>query len=211
MTVVLANGSFPRKDGPAWMALSSATRVVACDGAAKGYRRRFGRSPTVVVGDLDSLGAGIPHDCEVVRVVEQETNDLTKALLLCAARRWKNPIVVGAMGRRDDHALGNVFRALAAGVRVVTDYGMFYPVCGRVSFCVKKGTPVSVFATDPRTRMTSEGLAWPLDGVRFENLYCATLNQAVARRFVVSSDRPVYLYFQCSKPDLRWRGGILFC
>ena len=192
-TVILANGDFPRKGGEAWRLLAGAARVVACDGAARAYRRRFGRWPTVVIGDLDSLGRR-PADCRVVRVDDQETNDLTKALRYCAQEGWKDPVVLGAGGKREDHLIGNVFRALEAGVRTVTDHGIFHPVCGKATFRTAKGAAVSVFAPDPRTKMTSQGLEWPLEGVRFANLHCATLNRAAGRRVTVSSDRPVYVY-----------------
>lgn len=204
-TVVLAAGDFPRRGGAAWQLLAGAKRVVACDSAAAAYRRRFHRWPDVVVGDFDSLrcrdpGAGrrSPADAgrapDLVRFTDQETNDLEKALVYCAMRGWKDPVVVGAAGRREDHTLGNVFRALDYGVETVTDYGRFVPVAGRASLAVAKGAPVSIFATDPKTRMTSKGLEWPLDGVRFRNLYCATLNRTTAKRIVLTATRPVYVY-----------------
>jgi hypothetical protein len=44
--------------------------------------------------------------------------------------------------------------------------------------------------------MTSRGLEWPLDGVRFEDLYPATLNRAKAGRITVSANRPVLVYVE---------------
>ena len=195
-TVILAAGDFPRKGGEAWRLLASAKRVVACDSAADAYRRRFGRWPTVAVGDMDSARAAVATSsgCCVVRVDEQESNDLEKAVAYCRSRRWRSPVIVGACGKREDHAIGNVFRALAHGLEIVTDHGRFVPVCGKTTLRVRPGTAVSIFAPDPATRMTSRGLEWPLDGVRFENLYCATLNRAVAARFTLTSDRPVSVY-----------------
>ena len=195
-TVILAAGDFPRRGGAAWRLLESATRVVACDGAANAYRRRFGRWPTVAVGDMDSAKAAIAASsgCRVVRVDEQETNDLEKAIAYCRSRRWKSPVIVGACGKREDHAIGNVFRALAHGLEIVTDRGRFVPVCGKTTLRVRPGTAVSIFAPGPATRMSSRGLEWPLDGVRFDNLYCATLNRAVAARLTLTSDRPVSVY-----------------
>ena len=191
--VLLANGDFPKKGGAAWSLLADARRVVACDGAADAYRRRFRRPPTAVVGDLDSL-ARRPEGAEVVSVPEQETNDLAKAVAWCRARGWKRLVVVGATGKREDHMIGNVFRALDLGVEVVSDYGRFVPVAARASFRVAKGTPVSVFAPDPATRVASTGLEWPLDDVKFENLYCATLNRASAARVTIDATRPVLVY-----------------
>ncbi len=189
--VILAAGDFPRKGGAAWKLLAEAKRVVCCDGAADAYRRRFGKPPTAVVGDCDSVRGRFDN---LVKIAEQDTNDLAKAVRWCRARGWKNPVVLGATGKREDHALGNVFRALESGLEVVSDYGRFVPVEGRATFRVARGTAISVFATDPATRMTSRGLAWPLDGFRFENLYGATLNRASASRVVLTSTKCVYVY-----------------
>lgn len=195
-TVILAAGDFPKKDGAAWQLLADAKRVVACDGAANAYRRRFGKWPTVIVGDFDSLKR--PHSCtaELVCVPDQDTNDLEKAMALCAARGWRDPVIVGATGRREDHTIGNVFRALAGGCEIVSDTGRFVPVVGTRTMRMPKGTAVSVFAPDPKTKMTSRGLEWPLDAVVFDSLYCATLNRTNAARFTVTSDRPVMVYVE---------------
>ena len=194
-TVILAQGDFPRKGGAAARLLAAAKRVVACDGAATAYRRRFGRWPDVIVGDLDSLKGRRGAPC-VVRVDDQETNDLAKALDYCAAQGWRDVVIVGATGKREDHTLGNVFRALAYGCEIVTDHGRFVPLCGKATFMVPKGVAVSIFAPDPKTRMTSKGLEWPLDAVRFRNLYCATLNRATASRVMLTATKPVSVFIE---------------
>lgn len=205
-TVILANGEFPRRGGAAWEMLAGAERVVCCDGAAGAYRRRFGRWPTAVVGDFDSiaergtdaagrlLAAAERGGCEIVRFPAQDTNDLEKAIRFCAKRGWVTPVIVGATGKREDHAIGNVFRALDCGCEIVTDAGRFIPFNGRKAIKVRKGAAVSVFAPDPATRMTSQGLEWPLDGVRFANLYCATLNRATAARVLLTSTAKVSVF-----------------
>jgi len=195
-TVILAAGDFPKKGGEAWKLLVSAKRVVACDSAANAYRRRFRKWPTVIIGDLDSAVLPVPSRAavEVVRVADQDTNDLEKAISYCAKCGWRSPVIVGATGKREDHTLGNVFRALEHGLEIVTDCGRFLPLCGKRTFRLKKGTPVSIFAPDPKTRMTSKGLEWPLDKVVFKNLYCATLNRASAATVALMSTKPVYVY-----------------
>ena len=193
-TVILAAGDFPRSGGAAWRLLAGAKRVVCCDGAARAYRRRFKREPLAIVGDLDSLKGGRSGGARIVHVAEQETNDLAKAVRWCAAQGWKRPVIVGATGKREDHTLGNVFRALAFGLEIVTDHGRFVPFEGRLRLKVPAGAPVSVFAPDPTTRMTSKGLEWPLDGVRFDNLYCATLNRATATTVTLTSTRRVSVW-----------------
>ena len=198
-TVILAAGDFPRKGGAAWTLLAAATRVVCCDGAADAYRRRFRRWPDVIVGDLDSLlrlPSRVSRPPSLVRVSDQDTNDMEKAMAYCAKRGWRDPVIVGATGKREDHTIGNVFRALDYGCEIVTDLGRFVPVCGKAAFKVVKGAAVSIFAPDPKTRMTSKGLEWPLDNVTFKNLYCATLNRATGSRVTLTATRPVLIFIE---------------
>lgn len=191
--VILAAGAFPRKGGPARRVLESARAVVCCDGAADVYRRRMRREPDAVVGDCDSLRGRFAN---VERMPDQDTNDLDKAVRYCRGRGWKKPVVAGATGGREDHSIGNIFRALSHGLDTVTDTGRFTPVSGRRTLVAAKGAAVSVFAPDPRTRMSSQGLVWPLAGVKFDTLWRATLNRAARSRIILESDRPVYVYIE---------------
>ena len=189
----MAAGDFPKKGGAARKLLAAAMRVVACDSAADAYRRVFRKWPDVIIGDMDSFSS-TSCCCTLVVSPDQNTNDLEKAMAYCAARGWRNPVIVGATGKREDHTLGNVFRALAYGCTIVTDLGRFIPVRGKATLKVAKGAAVSIFAPDPKTRMTSKGLEWPLDDVRFKNLYCATLNRATAAKVALTATHPVTVY-----------------
>ena len=209
-TVILANGDFPKRGGAALKLLADAKRVVCCDGAADAYRRVFRKWPDVIIGDFDSfrakladgrwiVGSGRSTNYQLPTTIfspDQDTNDLEKAIRYCATRGWRAPVIVGATGKREDHTLGNVFRALDYGCAIVTDTGRFIPICGKATFRVAKGAAVSVFAPDPKTRMTSGGLAWPLDEVKFRNLYCATLNRATGARVTLTATRPVSVYIE---------------
>lgn len=192
LNVILAAGAFPKKGGEARRILDAAARVVCCDSAADAYRRNCGREPFAVVGDCDSVRGRFRN---VVRVDEQDTNDLAKAVRFCREKGIGDLVILGATGKRDDHSIGNIFRALDFGVDVVTDYGRFTALEGSMTYRVKPRAGVSVFAPDPGTRMTSKGLEWPLDGVKFENLYCATLNRAVGCEVTLSTTERVYIYF----------------
>lgn len=205
-TVILANGSFPKKGGEPWRILESAKRVIACDGAATTFQRRFHRAPDFIIGDLDSYKnrenppSVIHNSSFIVKIAEQSDNDLAKAIRFCREHHWNDLVIIGATGKREDHELGNIFRAMEEGIEVVTDCGRFIPFVNRKSnsitakLTLPKGTSVSVFATNPKTRMKSRGLEWPLDSVKFRNLYCATLNRASAKNVYISSDMPFFVY-----------------
>lgn len=202
--VILAAGDFPVKGGEPWRILASASRVVACDSAALEFRKAFHRWPDVVVGDMDSIGTS--PGTEVVLDSGQDDNDLEKAFRLCRERGWNVFAVLGATGKREDHTVGNIYRALDAQVRVVTETGEFLPVggeAGTLSFKTWKNAGVSVFAPDPRTRMTSRGLKWKLAGVEFRSVYCATLNRATSERVTVESDRPAFVYVERNREAKR--------
>lgn len=199
--VILAAGDFPSKGSEGERLLKAADVVVACDSAALDYKRRFRRWPTVTLGDLDSLVDVSPPN--LLHFPDQETNDLSKALSYVTSQTSRTSqtsqtfiTIVGATGKREDHTIGNVYRALEAGVRIVSDYGEFIPVKGTCRVRTWKNQGVSIFAPDPETKMTSKGLVWKLDGVKFLNPYCATLNRAAAETIVVTSDRPAYLYLE---------------
>ena len=197
-TIILAAGDFPPRGSEPERLLRAAARVVACDSAAVAYRRRFGRWSDVIVGDMDSFvfaHGGTEARRRVVRIVDDETNDLDKAIAYCRAQGWiEGLVIVGATGKRTDHAIGNVYRALAAEVPIVETEGAFLPVRGKLTFRTWKDAGVSVFAPDPQTRMTSRGLRWKLDGVKFTSPYRATLNRASSETVTVTSTHPAFVY-----------------
>ena len=117
--------------------------------------------------------------------------------------------ILGAAGRREDHALGNIFhlldfatdiphRADVTGVppvSMVTDFGTFEPVLPPGgTWTVTAGRSVSVFAPFPGTRMTSEGLEWPLEGVALDTLWRGTLNRTTGDTFTLRTTHPILLY-----------------
>ena len=190
-TVILAAGDFPSHP-LALEALDSARHLVCCDGAVRALARRGRPAPDVVVGDFDSLPASARRhfpDALFHHEAEQDTNDLAKAFRFCLARRWPDPVILGASGRREDHFLANFalladFSVDAPGIRMLTDHGLFLVLRYGARIRCGAGRAVSLFSLDPAQRLSSEGLRYPLDGVALDSLWRATLN--VADRDVVS-------------------------
>ena len=201
-TVILANGAFPRRKSLLAL-LHGASHIVCCDGAAAPLLRH-GITPDLVIGDLDSLLPGLRRKLgrRVVRVTEQETNDLSKAFRACMERSWRTFVILGAGGKREDHLLGNAslltqFAAAGADVRMETDYGTFLPVLKSVSFRRPAGTKVSIFSFHPEMPITASGLKYPLDKLRLPFWWCGTLNETDAPEFSLTFDgrAPMLLYF----------------
>ena len=200
---ILANGEPPRHAAPR-AAFAAADLLVACDGALAAARA-LGREPDYVVGDGDSIS---PADraalgARFVSVPEQDTNDLCKAFrFVISLPRPDNSlsvVLLGATGLREDHALANIFHLLdfteeVPDTAILTDTGTFTAVRGEQTFPCRPGDAVSVFAPLPGTRVTSRGLAWPLDGVDLSPLWRGTLNRTTSDSFTLRTSHPILLY-----------------
>jgi thiamine pyrophosphokinase len=149
--------------------LAAADLVVCTDGAAR-WLEEQGFSADFVVGDMDSLGeeavaaqpipAG-PHDV-------QENTDSEKAVRFALDRGADEITLLGAVGGRLDHTLGNVLLCAAyegrAQLRLVDELGTLEVVRGRRELQVEPGVRVSLVALSEGVRVVTEGLRWELAG-----------------------------------------------
>lgn len=193
--VIVADGEFPRTAAAVEL-LRTVPAVVCCDGAA-GKLLAHGVRPDAIVGDGDSLTQKIRelYASIIHQEKEQETNDLSKAFRYCLAQGWRDMLILGATGRREDHTLGNVSLLMDymehARVQMLTDYGLFTPVCGDAEFEAFPGQQVSVFNMGC-TSLRGEGLLYPLSV--FSSWWQGTLNEASGARFTVFTDGKILVY-----------------
>lgn len=199
--VILAAGDFPKQGSEGERLLKTADFVVACDSASETYREWAGHWPDVVIGDFDSSPTkGRRTLCRLVKNRDPNKNDLQKAFDWCfdnlGCPEKIEYIVLGATGKREDHTIGNVFRALENSVKIVTDEGVFYPFGPCKPLVVKtwKNLGASIFVLNSDAKMTSKGLRWKLDGVDIIRPYDATLNRTSRETVKVTSNRRAYLY-----------------
>lgn len=180
--LVVAHGEI-HDDHETLRLIEVAQHIVVCDGALGQYLELSSRRPDMVIGDGDSVD---PADLERIdapfmRVEEQETNDLTKAVTYALAQGWNEMAIVGATGRREDHTLGNIFLLpdyykSGARVRLYSPFGVMLPFSGAVTIETEVGRELSLFAVEPKP-MSAEGVAYPFEDRVFTALWQATLNQ----------------------------------
>jgi len=169
MGVTLIGGG-PVARGALEAALRLAPLIVAADGGAD-RALRLGHMPAAVVGDFDSITARARASIPPGRlhpVTEQDTTDFDKAL-----RAVEAPFVLGMgfSGARLDHGLAvlNTLarhparRCLILGAR---DVSFLAPQGQALRFDLPRGTRVSLFPL-AEVRGRSDGLRWPIDGIRF--------------------------------------------
>lgn len=200
-TAIIANGKFPDHPIPVGYLLN-AKRVICCDGAADSLID-FGLEPFAIVGDCDSVNKKIAERFKerLFINIDQETNDLTKAVNWSSERGYNNIVILGATGKREDHTLGNI-SLLAEYIRIltvkmVTDSGTLIPVITSCKLESEKGQQVSVFSIDPCTKITSAGLKYKLEKKKLSNWWTATLNEAEGNSFTLEFEGgPLMVYMK---------------
>lgn len=110
--VILCNGEFPRKAYPLYL-LGMADVIVCCDSALNVRRLgRLGLEPDVIVGDMDSTPETVRRKFagRIVKVEEQDDNDLAKAFSLMRERypEITDIHILGAGGKNEAHTVGNL-------------------------------------------------------------------------------------------------------
>ena len=187
--VVLADGIFPSASIPQKL-LKEAPFVCACDGAVNYYPEA-----DVVVGDGDSVPESLRY--RLIRIEEQEDNDLTKSTRYCLSKGMKRIVYLGATGKREDHTLGNIslivryFCEMGVEPILVTDYGWFVVAQGDSEFESFAGQQVSIFNFSCRS-LSSEGLRW--QSYPYNQLWQGTLNEAISTSFKLKADNCYLVY-----------------
>lgn len=200
--VILADGDYPTHALPRHYLHT--LPVVCCDGAANAFVAEGGE-PLAIVGDGDSLLPTLRERLasRLYRVAEQDTNDLTKALLWTKANDYTRPLLLGATGKREDHTLGNI--ALLAHYAqqgfaiagLLTDHGLFVSGAQTQQFEMPIGTRVSVFSFGAK-QLSSVGLEYPI--YTFDALWQGTLNRTIAPSFSIVADGVYLLYIVLETP-----------
>ena len=198
-TVVLVNGEFPEHEIPLAI-LTNCNRIICCDGAANKLLNNHFRMPDAVVGDCDSLTENIRKRFESIvhQVVEQETNDQTKAVYYCINQSFDDIILLGATGKREDHTLGNIsllaeYCSKGINIRMITDSGVLVAIQEDSEFESHKGQQVSIFNT-AQSEITTSGLKYPVTNRIFTNWWQGTLNESERDRFIIKTNGLLIVY-----------------
>ncbi len=198
-TVILANGNFP-KSRMALRIIELATNIVCCDGAVDRLLV-FGREPNLIIGDMDSIKESTLKKYKQICIQDNSeyTSDLMKALDWCKSNGIQEVNIVGATGKREDHAIGNIFMTLdyaaSLNIKIYTDKGIFTPIIASQRFRSFPGQQVSLLATDSSTKITTKGLKYPLTNQSLERMWRGTLNESVSNEFEIELTHGSLLVF----------------
>ncbi len=155
--------------------LATADQIIAADGGAN-WLYDQGRTPHLLVGDMDSvrpevLTALASTDCGIERhPAAKDETDLELALLRAADDHPQRITVLGALGGRVDHELGNILLLTMSeleGIETVLYDGVStLSLCRRCCAIVgEPGDTVSLLPLGGDAHgIVTQGLAYPLHG-----------------------------------------------
>jgi thiamine pyrophosphokinase len=165
--VLICNGQ-PVRRSVMMRLVHAADLIVAADGGAN-VARRYGITPAVIIGDLDSIAPATKRHfrrSEIIRVRRQDNTDLEKALDHLVSLKVRDVTIVGITGRRIDFTLANlsVLWKYSAHVewRVAGDDWYAVPVRATRRVRARRGTTVSLIPYGPCSGITLRGLKYPL-------------------------------------------------
>lgn len=188
-TVIVGNGETLQGEIPLQF-LQRAQFIVCCDGALDKLLQ-IGIKPNIVIGDCDSISEEKRHQFKdiIIEDLDEECNDLQKALKYCIKQQLGPVAVLGASGLRDDHQLANLSILNMYSERMdlimVSNYGLFSFISEDTTFASLSGQEVSVFSFDGQAVFSFEGLQYPVHNRRFTQLWEGSLNKALGDSFTV--------------------------
>lgn len=147
---------------------------IAADGGAL-VAEKMSLQPDIIIGDLDSYTPDGTERAEVIRVPDQESNDLEKALHEAVKRGAKTAVVFGATGKQLDHTLKNLsvllrFHPILDDIRFKDRYSEMEIITSPFKRTMEPGTTISLFPLSGTVHgITTRGLKYPLYGEELKN------------------------------------------
>ncbi len=210
--VIFVNGSLPDPD-LARSLLKPGDYLVAADGGLN-HLRKLCIQPDLVVGDLDSVSPAEKQTLQNSAVelelaqVEKDETDLELAIRSVARRGFKIIILVGALGNRVDHTLGNIYLLGTPGleeVEISLDDGMveIFLVRTHKKIHGRAGDLVSLLPVNGAAGgVVTSGLYYPLKGETLQPFFTRGIsNLMTGNEAAVSLSSGVVLCIHTRKLD----------
>jgi thiamine pyrophosphokinase len=170
--LIIANGE-PPGDKILKNLVDQSDLIIAADG---GSNICFQKNiyPDFIIGDLDSIEQHVlAHfkDCEIIKVSDQNTHDLAKALDLTKTLNPEIVRVVAAFGKRFDHTLANILLAQNHVGELTLEFhdthGTFSMITGDNDLTLPVGQVVSLFSFLPVEGLSLSGFRYSLKNMDF--------------------------------------------
>ncbi len=186
--------------------LHKADIIIAADGGAN-FCLRHDIRPHYIIGDLDSIR--VEHeqllpDSEVIRIDDQYSTDLQKAMKLAETLHGDRWLIINATGKRADHTLANLLfladKAQTVNLQVIDNYGSLrFLAPGEHSFDLPIGTTVSLLAWQAVKNITLSGFRYPLRNRDFETFFVGISNVVSATPCTITFSQGLLVMYEAEQ------------
>jgi thiamine pyrophosphokinase len=161
-------------------------------------------TPDCLIGDMDSfdsLPVGISQSTKLLRIPDQNTTDMQKALAYAASLNPEVIEVFASFGKRTDHSLGNVFILNNYSARpklIMHDhFGTFSILMpGIEKFSNKKGQTISLFALSELLDIQLDGFEFPVNREKLATPFLGVSNMIAKDSASISFEKGKLLVYQ---------------
>ena len=195
--VIVGNGEFPVHLIPL-NHLKNAGSIICADGGAD-QLMSHNFTPDVIIGDMDSTKFKKENFKGLwISSPDQNRTDLQKTLDWCISNDITEVTVLGIMGKREDHSLGNL-HALAEfsqkmDIQFITNYAVIYCTQGKKIFPSVVGQQISIVAIENIQSISTVGLKYELKNKQFPPVCNGISNEAIGKTFTIESTEPIWLF-----------------
>ena len=124
------------------------------------------KKPTYIIGDLDSIDKSKTFDCKIIHDKSQDNTDLEKAIEWIYSEGYRDVIILGATGMREDMSLINQFLVFKyfkkINITIITDHFTISCMEGEEEIDSFENQLVSLIPEN-RSVVSSKGLEFELD------------------------------------------------
>ena len=189
--VILANGTFPNHDK--CLNIIKNAKILICTDGSVNQLNSLPKKPTYIIGDLDSIDKSKTFDCKIIHDKSQNNTDLEKAIEWIYSEGYRDVIILGATGSREDMSLINLFLIFKyykkINITIVTDYFTIYCIEGEEEIDSFENQLVS-FIPENHSVVSSEGLEFELDKINITIDGKSISNRSKKNTFkIVSSEK----------------------
>lgn len=150
--------------------------IVFCDGGLR-HKEELGLKADYIVGDFDSYEK--PENAENILILPtvKDDTDTVAAVKLMLEKGFKDFLIIGAIGQRLDHSLGNVsiliyLKENAANGVIVDDYSEMKLITGEEIILKDSFSYFSIISLDKCLKgVYISGAKYPLENAVIENSY----------------------------------------
>lgn len=199
--LILANGKPPKKSIINFLKKKNYSTLICADGGAN-KARKLNLIPDFIIGDLDSIEKTtlkyFNNKSEIIKLERQNDTDVEKCLKFAISKKFQEVILLGVTGDRLDHTFCNLGIVIKffneINLKIIAENSVLIPYKNNVILHTVPDETISLYGFDERTKITSEGLKYPLNNAALPfGKKESTSNQAISR-----------------KVKLKIKGGIIF-